>query len=191
MKTSLTLLQNAQTGSSDAWTRLDAIYRPYIRGWFRYRSVPEDDAEDLTQQVLLVLSRELPTFKHTGRTGAFRRWLKCTAIFEEKVFWRKRSAREKSAGGSDFQMQARQIKDDDELNQYWDEEHDRYVLQKILDEISADFEVKTLAAFQRFAIEGESIESVSADLEMSIGAIYVAKSLILKRLRAEAKGLVD
>ncbi len=191
MKTSLTLLQNAQTGSTDAWTRLDGIYRPYIRGWFRYRSVPEEDAEDLTQQVLLVLSRELPTFEHTGRTGAFRRWLKCTAIFEEKVFWRKRSVREKSAGGSGFQMQVMQIEDDYELSQYWDEEHDRYVLQKILDNIGAEFEVKTLAAFQRFAINGEAIESVSADLNMSVGAIYVAKSRILRRLRAEAKGLVD
>lgn len=53
-----------------------AIYRPFIYGWLRRHSASHQDAEDLTQEVLTILVRELPGFSHSGRVGAFRRWLR-------------------------------------------------------------------------------------------------------------------
>ena len=108
------------------------------------------------------------------------------------MFWRKQASREKAVGGTDFHDVLEQLEDNaSELDRYWDEQHDRYVLQKLLDEISAEFSPKTIAAFERFAIAGEPVESVAETLEMSAGAIYVAKSRVSRRLRAEAEGLVD
>lgn len=191
-KTSLTLLESVKAGSSEAWERLDAIYRPFLRKWFRHRSIPDDVADDLTQQVLLIFARALANFEHSGRTGAFRNWLRRTAIFEEKAFWRKRSTREDSVGGTEFHAVLEELEDQDNaLARYWDQQHDRFVLQRLLEEISSEFEPKSLTAFQRFAIDGETVETVATELSMSAGAIYVAKSRILRRLRAEAKELID
>ena len=191
-RTSLTLLESIKANAPDAWTRLDGLYRPFLRGWFRHRSIPDDIAEDITQQVMLVVFRELPNFDHSGRTGALRKWLTRVATFEEKAYWRKRSRHENSVGGSEFHQAVGQLEDSEsDLSRYWDEQHDQFVLQKLLDENSPDFEPQTMAAFKRFALEGEPIESVANELKMSSGAIYVAKSRVLRRLRSEAAGLVD
>ena len=130
--TSITLLQSAKSGSSEAWRRIDAIYRPFLRDWYRFRRIPEHFAEDLTQQVMLVLLREIPKFEHSGRAGAFRLWLRRTAVFEEKTFWKRRCNGEKASGGSEFQNTIEQLEDENnDLALHWDKQHDRFVLRRL------------------------------------------------------------
>src|SRR3982750_1478838 len=78
--THLTLLQRAGSGVTDAWSELDHLYRPFIRDWFRSQGVTPVDAEDLTQEVLTALFKELPGFEHSGRIGAFRSWLRIICL---------------------------------------------------------------------------------------------------------------
>src|SRR5205814_4317242 len=73
--TSHTLLQQARAGSQRAWARLDALYRPFLRGWLRAHGFAHAEADDLTQDVLLTVVRDLGGFAHPGATGAFRGWL--------------------------------------------------------------------------------------------------------------------
>lgn len=190
--TSLSLLEGAKAGSHESWERLDGIYRPFLRRWFRYRSIQDDIADDLTQQVLLAFSRELPNFEHSGRTGSLRSWLRQAAIFKEKGYWRNQQSREDAVGGTGFHVLLEELEDDDStLAQYWDQQHDRFVLQKLLDDIAPKFEANTMTAFVRYTLDGESAQKVANELGMSVGSIYVAKSRVLQRLRAEAEGLVD
>jgi RNA polymerase sigma-70 factor (ECF subfamily) len=73
----------------------------------------------------------------------------------------------------------------------WDQEHDAAILRKLLENLAGDFEQKTLRAFDRLVFDGVAAPQVAAELEMSVGAVYIAKSRVLRRLRAEAEGLID
>jgi RNA polymerase sigma-70 factor (ECF subfamily) len=77
------------------------------------------------------------------------------------------------------------------LNRYWDEEHDRYVLRCLLEAIELEFEPATVRAFRRVALEGATGAEVAGELGMSLGAIYAARSRVLRRLRELADGLID
>ena len=77
------------------------------------------------------------------------------------------------------------------LNRHWDEEHDRYVLRCLLDLVEHEFEAKTFRAFCRITLENASAAEAAAELDMSVGAVYVAKSRVMKRIREEAEGLID
>ncbi len=57
--------------------------------------------------------------------------------------------------------------------------------------MEGEFEPKTLTAFRRQVLDGVAAEQVARELEMSVGATYVAKSRVLARLRKEAEGLLD
>jgi RNA polymerase sigma-70 factor (ECF subfamily) len=189
--TSQTLLQQIQAGSAEAWTRLDELYRPFIRAWLRQHSVPPDDAEDLAQEVMMVVARQLPAFAHSGRSGAFRHWLRSITLLEEKAYWRSRQLRGQPVGGTDFHQVLEQLEDEhSELSQLWDEQHDRHVLQELLRQAAAEFEPKTMQAFRRLALDGVPAQQVADELGMSVGAVYVAKSRVVRRLRSEALELV-
>jgi RNA polymerase sigma-70 factor, ECF subfamily len=81
-ETSATLLERLNDRSdSAAWRRLVDLYSPLTNGWLRRHGASADDAEDLTQEVLGVIVREVSRFKHNGRVGAFRTWLRTIAIW--------------------------------------------------------------------------------------------------------------
>src|SRR5262245_12704866 len=74
----------------DAWKRFVDLYAPLIRGWLGRYSVSDEDAEDLAQEVLAVVVRELPSFEHNRQRGAFRSWLRTVAVNQLRVLWRSR-----------------------------------------------------------------------------------------------------
>jgi RNA polymerase sigma-70 factor (ECF subfamily) len=186
------LLFRAQTGDEGAWKDLTTLYRPLIVGWLRYQGVPAHEVDDLVQEILLAVVRSLPAFSHSGRRGAFRAWLRTIAHHCACDFWKARARQGQGAGDSTVTEALHQLEDpDSELSRQWDEEHDRYVLRCLLDLMELEFEPNTVQAFRRVALEGAPSEVVGQELGMSVGAVYAARSRVLRRLREEAEGLLD
>jgi RNA polymerase sigma-70 factor (ECF subfamily) len=76
METSASLLERlAVAPSDDDWRRLDDLYRPLLRAWMARAGVAASDVDDLVQDVLLVVIREIAGFEWSGQ-GAFRAWLR-------------------------------------------------------------------------------------------------------------------
>jgi RNA polymerase sigma factor (sigma-70 family) len=190
--TQQSLLFQAQQGDASAWQHLARIYRPLILTWQRRQGLADADAEDLTQEVLLAVLKNLSGFSHSGQPGAFRSWLKTIAINRTRDAWRARAARHTATGDSAVMEQLQRLEDpDNELSRAWDREHDRYVIHSLLDLMQLEFETSTLTAFRRLMLDGNSVDQVGQDLGMSAGAVYMAKSRVLKRLREVAEGLID
>jgi RNA polymerase sigma-70 factor, ECF subfamily len=186
------LLVRAQAGDEGAWQNLTDLYRPLIGGWLRYQAVPAGEVDDLVQDILLSVVQKLSSFRHSGRRGAFRSWLRAIAHSRACDFWRARSRQVLASGDSGVAEILRQLEDaDSELNRQWDEEHDQYVLRCLLDTMALEFEASTVQAFRRVALEGASSEEAAQELGLSVGAVYIAKSRVLHRLREQAEGLID
>jgi RNA polymerase sigma-70 factor, ECF subfamily len=191
-ETRQSLLLRARTGEETAWTDLTDLYRPLIVGWLNRQGVPAGDLNDLSQDVLLTVVKHLPGFQHSGQRGAFRAWLRTIIVSRTADYWRSQEAGSRAAGGSGATAALQQLADpDSDLNQRWDEEHDRYVLDCLLDLIEEEFQPTTLRAFRRLALDGAGAAEVAAELGLSVAAVYVAKSRVLARIRQEAEGLID
>jgi RNA polymerase sigma-70 factor (ECF subfamily) len=191
--TSTSLLLRAQTGQDPAaWERLVSMYRPFIYGWLRRHSAAHQDAEDLTQEVLAILVRELPRFSHAGRPGSFRRWLRATAANRMRAFWRAGRCRPAGSGDTRFLEMVHQIEDDASgLSKLWDQQHDQHMLARIIESIEGEFQPTTVQAFRRLTLDLEPAADVAAALGLTVPAVYIAKSRVLRRLRQEAEGLLD
>jgi RNA polymerase sigma-70 factor (ECF subfamily) len=191
-ETRQSLLLRAQNGEQDAWKDLTDLYRPLIIGWLQRQGVPARDLDDLSQEVLLSVVKHLPTFEHTGRRGAFRSWLRTIVCSRTSDYWRSAERGHQADGGSGATAALQQIADpNSDLNRRWDEEHDRYVLDCLLDLVQEEFEPSTVRAFRRLALDGASGAEVAAELGLSGAAVYMAKSRVLQRIRQEAEGLID
>src|SRR5262245_29525071 len=191
-ETRQSLLLRARTGLPDAWNDLTDLYRPLIIGWLNRQGVAAGDLDDLCQDVLLSVVKHLPSFEHSGRRGAFRAWLRTIVCNRTVDYWRAADGAAKAGGGSGAAAVLQQIEDPDgDLNRQWDEEHDRYVLQCLLDLVEREFEPTTVRAFRRLALDGASGAEVAGELGLSVAAVYVAKSRVLQRIRQEAEGLID
>ena len=189
-ETSHTLLDQLCNGSDDAsWRRLVDLYSPLLRGWIDRYDVQSADADDLVQDVLIVVMRELPSFRHNQQRGAFRTWLKRIVINRLRNFWRARGG-EGAAG--EITARLDELEDDrSELSDVWGREHDQHLVQKLLEMIEPRFTASTRQAFRRLALDQADADDVAAELGMSLSAVFTAKSRVLRELRAIGKGLLD
>ena len=190
--TSLSLLERLKSASpsADDWRRLQEVYLPLVH--HQLAAVPglRDEADDLAQEVLIVLVRELPTFERQRR-GSFRAWLRQITVNWVRTYCEGRRKVPGAGLGEDAERALAQLEDpDSDLAHEWDRQHDRHVVQKLLAVVRADFDPKTWQAFTRFALDEAPAADVARELDMSEGAVVQAKSRVLKRLREEAGDLM-
>ena len=192
METSASLLERLRTAPDEAtWRRLDDLYRPLIRRWLLRDPTLGEETDDIVQDVMEVIVRELPGFQHR-RTGSFRRWLRTVTGHRLAAHYRSRRSRPQALGAPPEECPLAQLADpNSELSRLWDEEHDRYVLRRLMELIEPMFEPNTLAAFRRVAYDGVAPAQAAEELGLSLNAVLLAKSRVLSRLRQEAEGLID
>jgi RNA polymerase sigma factor (sigma-70 family) len=175
-----------------SWQRLIDLYTPLVRNWLRQYCLQATDADDLVQEVLSVVVREIPNFQHDLRKGAFRRWLRTITVNRMRTFWRGRRAAPVATGDSNFEQMLDQLEDpESQLSQLWDQEHDKHVVRRLLELIEPDFEPATWQAFQRLVLLNQPTADVARELGITPNAVRIAKSRVLSRFRQEVEGLID
>jgi RNA polymerase sigma-70 factor, ECF subfamily len=176
-----------------AWQRLVQVYTPLIRHWLRRAALPPADADDLVQDVLAAVVAELPRFQYDPTRGSFRAWLQVVTTNRLRAFWRARQARPTATGDSAFYERALgQLADPhSDLRRLWDREHDQYVARRLLELLEPEFEPSTWRAFRRVVLDGVKAAEVAKELGLSVNAVFIAKSRVLRRLRQELRGLTD
>lgn len=148
-ETSLSLLDRLK-GQPDqmGWQRWIDLYTPLIRGWLLRQGLIDPGQDDVVQDVLAVVVRKLPDFSRQPQTGSFRRWLRTITVNCLREYWRSRRLRPRATGASEFLQLLEHLEDPaSNLSRHWQEDHDRYVTRRLLEQIRPDFEGTTWQAF--------------------------------------------
>jgi RNA polymerase sigma-70 factor (ECF subfamily) len=187
--TPISLLDRLKKAPADSpdWSRFQDIYLPLIKAWLARIAGTRDERDDLAQEVMVVLVRELHVFRTQGK-GSFRAWLRQITVNQSRAYFKKRRKRPLVGLSKDEDQFLSQLEDpNSELSREWDQDHDRHVSQKLLLLVKNDFTPATWDAFCQFALEGNPAGEVAKNLGISENAVLLAKSRILKRLRREAR----
>jgi RNA polymerase sigma-70 factor (ECF subfamily) len=192
METSVSLLERlAGAPNDDDWRRLHDLYRPLLRAWMARAGVPASDVDELMQDVLLVVFHEVAGFERR-RQGAFRAWLRTILANRMRDYFRGGKYRPTATGDSDFLRRLDDLESPDSaLSRLWDDEHNKHVVAKLMQLVEVDFKPETWQAFRRHALEDEPAQEVAKALGLSLNAVLLAKSHVLKRLRQEAAGFLE
>ena len=190
--TSISLLQRlGDAPGADDWRRLVDDYVPMIKRWLRQNGAADSDADDIVQEVMTVLVNRVGEFQRQ-RTGSFRRWVRTITVNCMRDHLRKRKRSPQPTGGSDMMQILSALEDDQsQLTQRWEQEHGRHLLEILLKRVRREFRDQTWQAFSMAAIEGVPTESIAEKLGITVNAVFVAKSKVLRRIREEGAGLLE
>ncbi len=98
------LLDRLSRRPDDAdWRRLVSLYTPVLHACLGRHGLQPADLDDLMQEVLGVVAQEMQAFRHNGRVGAFRTWLRAITAHCMRRFWRAKRYQAAAPGGSDFE----------------------------------------------------------------------------------------
>lgn len=156
------------------------VYSPLIYGYCRKRNVQAQDAADVTQEVLMRVSRAIGEFEYSREQGMFRDWLARIVSNELSRFWAKR-------GSAQSLEHAAEPVD----HQLWQEHFHEHILSSALLRAEPHFEPHTWNLFTESWIEKKTAATVALEQGVEVDQVYVAKSRVLKRLRYEVNLLAE
>lgn len=179
------LVQLRDGANHGAWQEFLKRYGPVVYGFARKRGLQDADAADVMQDVMRSVSAAIARLDYDRKQGTFRGWL--FTISRNKIFnfLSARRIRPRSTGDSSTNRVLESQADDHDGEEEWEMEYHRRLASLAMERIRGEFQEKSWQAFWLTAVDGEAAHEVSKRLGLSTGAIYVAKSRVLARLKEE------
>ncbi len=166
-----------------AWHEFVEIYRPVILRLARQKGMQEADADDIAQQVFEVIAKAFEQWEHDPKRAKFRTWLNRVA---HNVILNALTRERPDRGSGDSALLA-------VLNQHESHtgpdsdllrlEYRREVFRWAARQVRKEFHQATWDAFWLTAVEGRAVEVVAEELAKNRGAIYAARSRVIRRIQ--------
>lgn len=188
--TRASLLVQIRDGSNhDAWQEFIKLYGPVVYGFARKRGLQDADAADLMQDVMRSVSSAIGRLDYDRNQGTFRGWL--FTITRNKVFnfLSARRIRPQASGDSGTNRLLESHADTSDGSDEWEMDYQRRVAAIAMERVKTEFQENTWRAFWLTAVEGVAVAEVGRQVGLSPGAIYVAKSRVLARLKEEVEAM--
>jgi RNA polymerase sigma-70 factor (ECF subfamily) len=170
-----------------AWQQFVQLYAPVVYGFARKRGLQDADAADVMQDVLARIAGAVARLEYDPARGSFRGWLYTVA--RNKIFNFLESNRHKLGKGTGDSAARERLEavagPEWELAESWDDQYERNLAALAMQRVQRDVQPATWQAFWQTAMESKHARQVGEALGMSAGAVYVARSRVLARLREE------
>jgi RNA polymerase sigma-70 factor (ECF subfamily) len=177
------LLQIRDASDREAWNQFVEIYGPLIRDYGRRRGLQDADAADLAQDVLVAIANSADRFNYDPRMGSFRGWL--LTITRNKFCTLVQKAKRQGRGHGDARvdqlLRNEPSRNDDEA--LWDRQYQWRLVGWASEQVRSGFADNTWQAFVKTVLEQSPPAQVARQLDMSVGAVYIAKSRVLAKVK--------
>ena len=181
-------LRNPQ--DEQAWREFLEIYEPLIERLARRRGLQHADARELVQEVLVAVSGAIDRWDPDETKGSFRGWLSTIARNLTINLLKREGRTTRGTGDSEFARLMNEQPDPvGENTALFDLEYRRRLFQFAAEHVREQFEEATWQAFWKTSVEQQPLVDVCEELGLSRGAIYVARSRVMAKLRKHIEKL--
>jgi RNA polymerase sigma factor (sigma-70 family) len=185
-RTSPSLLGRLRQGAAaqEAWAEFVRRYGRQIYAWCRRFRLPEADAEEVTQNVLIKLAEKMRDFTYDP-ARSFRAYLKTLTRYAWCDFLEDRKRPDAGSGDSEVQQALLSLEARDDLVRQLHEEFDQELLEEATTRVRERVEPHTWEAFRLTALERLSGAEVAERLGLKVATVFKAKSKVQKMLQEE------
>jgi RNA polymerase sigma factor (sigma-70 family) len=175
-----------------AWAEFVELYEPLICRLARTKGLQDADVRDLAQEVFAAVAASIGRWDPDPAKGRFRAWLSRIARNLLVNFLAAHRRRPHGSGSTSIQelLEAQPAADPGAAAEF-DAEFRRQAFQWAAEHVRVEFSESTWLAFWKTGVENRAIASVAEELGMSAGAVYIARSRVLARLRERVQELTD
>ena len=185
--TLITLLRNP--ADPQAWEAFVDRYTPLVAGWCRQWKLQSSDVDEVTQEVLLKLMRQIRKFPYDPAKGHFRGWLRTLT----HNVWRDLQYSRRRAGWGSGDPHIQRLLQEREDKNGLAEAMEQAFLDELYEEAQARVQLRvsraTWQAFQLLVFDGWSGAEIAAKLKMKVATVYTAKNRVQRMLQEEVRKL--
>ncbi len=168
----------------EAWREFVERYGSRIYAWCLNRKLQPSDAEDVVQNVLVKMARNLRDFEYDSKLS-FRGWLRRITENSIKDFFRERGRKEQAEGGSRIFQRLDAVEAREDLVERLGEAFDLELMSEAMSRVSSRITANRWLAWHMTANEGRQSSEVAAELNMKVASVYTARNQVQKMIHDE------
>jgi RNA polymerase sigma-70 factor (ECF subfamily) len=173
-----------------AWREFVALYEPLIYRLARRKGLQDADAHDLCQEVLRAVAGAIERWD-SGVCG-FRQWLyRITRNLLVNFLTRPGHQRLGSGATSVQILLESQLAPDPSATALFETEYKLRLFLWASEQVKEEFTPTTWRAFWQTAVAARPSVAVAAELGLSVGAVYIARSRALARIKKRIEKVAD
>ncbi|MCA9012648.1 MAG: sigma-70 family RNA polymerase sigma factor [Planctomycetaceae bacterium] len=185
------ILRLPSAEDAEAWREFVSIYEPFVYRFARRGGLQDADARELVQNVMLSVARAVGRWRPDRQRGRFRTWLFRIARNQLLDVLTKQQRSVVSRGGSALLELLNHAAVSGVAEQQLRTAHRRELFRWAADRVKSSVKEATWQAFWMTAVDDLDVEQVAGELGLTTGAVYIARSRVLARLRDEVQKWED
>lgn len=184
------LLRLRDAEDAAAWSEFVRLYTPLVFQHCTRHGLQEADAADVAQEVMRVAAQAMPEFHYDAARGKFRGWLLQTTRHRLHKFFAKQQRAPQSASETTIERMLDGEPTADEQAR-WDQDYRQRLFDWAAEKVRPEFQPATWDAFWLTAVDSVSVKEVAGQLGISTGAVYIARSRVIARMRELIETVTD
>lgn len=182
------LLRIRDPADQAAWQDFVEIYQPLVIRIATQKGLQSADAQDLAQEVMTRAAARISDWEHSPDRGTLRGWLSTVARNLVVDFLRQQGRRPQPLSDSLLQ---RHTDSSASPAEWYSTEERRQIFRWAAGRARCQVQPLTWQAFWMTAVENRPPPVVATDLGMSVGAVYIARSRMMARIRELAASAIE
>jgi len=184
-----------QWDDQESWQDFFNTYWKLIYGVALRAGLGETEAQDVVQDTVVSVARQMPNFKYNPAIGSFKTWLLLITRRRIHDHLRKQYRRIKLddpvPGETSQTARLERIPDPAsiELDSIWDEEWKRQLFDAAVHRVKTQVDAKHSQIFDCYVIKEWSVKEITNSFGVSASQVYVIKHRVSALITAEIKKL--
>ncbi len=176
-----------------SWQEFFNLYWKMIYRLARRAGLNDADAQDVVQETIIAVARNLPEFNYDPAVGSFKSWLSQMARWRITDLLRKRQFQ---SGGQKFAREARlsasavesyAANEELDLRSAWDEEWETNIFEAASAKVRRQVSSAHYQMFDLHVLKQVPAKEVSKRLGVKLADVYVAKYKVSRLLKKQVK----
>jgi RNA polymerase sigma factor (sigma-70 family) len=181
----------------ESWREFFNLYWKLIYGVALRAGLSEPEAQDVVQDTIISVSRQLPNFRYDSSQGSFKGWLSLItqrriADHLRKKYRQPQIEARAGTGSSSRTRLVDHIPDPNaDLDRMWDEEWKQQILQAALQRVKQQVEPQHFQIFDCYVRKEWPVSEVARTFGVKTGQVYLVKHRVAVLLAKELRNLED
>jgi RNA polymerase sigma-70 factor (ECF subfamily) len=169
----------------ESWQTFFDLYWRLLYNVARRAGLDDVDAQDVVQDTVMAVAREIPEFRYDPERGSFKQWL--FRILRRRVadHFRKLYRQPADAGVSPEMLE--ETADGVSLSDAWDQEWERSVLDAAIAQVRAQANPKHFQVFDYCVLKEWPVAKVASTLGMNAAQVYLARHRVSAAVKRAAR----
>lgn len=178
---------------NESWRDFFHTYWKLIYSMAIRSGLSETEAQEVVQETIIAVSKQMPDFKYDKTKGSFKSWLLQLTRWKIQDQLRRRQRDEQFVGPSSHEASSNgdveNVPDPASVDPTWEDEWQKNLVEAALQRLKTQAKPKQFQIFDLYVLKQWPIAKVTAALGVNFGQVYVAKHRLTAMLKKEIKAL--